>query len=89
MLLKLEGYKAKIIAYKLELLSLETMKLLGSTKKDIDQDKDVENISKLEPTDIVLVHCSLVNNNYQWASKVLFTFVPNKKFGHLITMAPH
>ena len=65
MLLKLEGYKAKIIAYKLELLSLETMKLLGITKEDVDQDKDVENVPKLEPVDIVLLHCSLVNNNYQ------------------------
>ena len=65
LLLKLEGYKAKIIAYKLELLSLETMKLLGITKEDVDQDKDVENVPKLEPVDIVLLHCSLVNNNYQ------------------------
>ena len=64
--------------YKLELLSPETMKLLGSTKKDVDQDKDGEDVPKLESVEVVLVHCNLVNNNYQQASKVLFTFVGNK-----------
>ena len=75
--------------YKLELLSLETMKLLGSTKKDVDQDKDGEDVPKLESVEVVLVHCNLVNNNYQQASKVLFTFVPNKQFGQLINISPH
>ena len=74
---------------KLELLSPETMKLLGSTKKDVDQDKDGEDVPKLESVEVVLVHCNLVNNNYQQASKVLFTFVPNKQFGQLINIAPH
>ena len=40
-------------------------KLLGSTKKDVDQDKDGEDVSKLESVEVVLVHCNLVNNNYQ------------------------
>ena len=71
--------------YKLELLSLETMKLLGSTKKD----KNAEDALKLESVEVVLVHCNLVNNSYQQASKVLFTFVPNKQFGQLITISPH
>ena len=75
--------------YKLELLSSETMKLLGSTKKDVDQDKDGEDVPKLESVEVVLVHCNLVNNSYQQASKVLFTFVPNKQFGQLITNSPH
>ena len=44
---------------------------------------------KLESVEVVLVHCNLVNNNYQQASKVLFTFVPNKQFGQLINIAPH
>ena len=56
------------------------MKLLGSTKKGVDEDKDSENVRKLESVEVVLVHCNLVNNNYQQASKVLFTFVPNKHF---------
>ena len=75
--------------YKLELLSPGTMKLPGSTKKDVDQDKNLEDVPKLESVEVVLVHCNLVNNNYQQASKVLFTFVPNKQFGQLINIAPH
>ena len=71
--------------YKLELLSLETMKLLGSTKKD----KNAEDALKLESVEVVLVHCNLVNNRYQQTSKVLFNFVPNKQFGQLITISPH
>ena len=71
------------------MLSPETMKLLGSTKKDVDQDKDGEDVPKLESVEVVLVHCNLVNNNYQQASKVFFAFVPNKQFGQLINIAPH
>ena len=44
---------------------------------------------KLESVEVVLVHCNLVDNNYQQASKVLFTFVTNKQFGQLINIAPH
>ena len=65
------------------------MKLLGCTKKDVDKDKDGEDVPKLESVEVVLVHCNLVNNSYQQASKVLFTFVPNKQFGQLITISPH
>ena len=65
------------------------MKLLGSTKKDVDKDKNGEDVPKLESVEVVLVHCNLVNNSYQQASKVLFTFVPNKQFGQLITISPH
>ena len=75
--------------YKLELLSPETMKLLGSTKKDVDKDKDGEDVLKLESFEVVLLHCNLVNNSYQQAYKVLFTFVPNKQFDQLITISPH
>ena len=75
--------------YKLELLSLETMKLLGSTKKDVDQDKDGEHIPKLESAEVVSVNCNLVNNNYQQASKLLLTFLPNKQFRQLINIAQY
>ena len=44
---------------------------------------------KLESVEVVLVHCNLVNNNYQQASKVLFTFVTNKQFGQLINISSH
>ena len=74
---------------KLELLTLETMRLLGSTKKDVDKDKDGENVPKLESVELVLVHCNLVKNNYQHTSKVLFTFVPKKQFGQLQNISPH
>ena len=74
--------------YKLELLSQETIELLGSTKKDDDQDKDGEDVAKLESVEVVLAHCNLVNNNYQQASKILFTFVSNKQFGQLINIFP-
>ena len=67
--------------YKLELLSPETMKLLGSTKKDVDSDKNNENVPKLESVEVALVHCNLVKNDYQHSSKVSFSFFPNKQFG--------
>ena len=75
--------------YKLELLTPETMKLLGSTKKDVNVDKNSENIPKLESVEIVLVHCNLVKNDCQHTSKILFIFVPNKQFGQLINISPH
>ena len=74
---------------KLELLTPETLKLLGSGKKDVDKDKNSENVSKLESVEVFLVHCNLVKNDYQHASKVLFTFVPNKQFRQLINISPH
>ena len=72
--------------YKLELLTPETMKLLGSTKKDVDSDKNSENVPKLESVEVVLVHCNLVKNDYHHTSKVLFSFIPNKQFGQLINI---
>ena len=64
------------------------MKLIGSTKKDVDSDKNSENLPKLESVEVVLVHCNLAKNDYQHTSKVLFTFVPNKQFGQLINISP-
>ena len=65
------------------------MKLLGSTRRDVDKDKDGEIVPKLESAEVVLVHCNLVNNDYQHTSKVLFSFVTNKQFGQLINISPH
>ena len=64
-----------------ELVSEETMKLLEFSKKLIDNDKDGKLVSKIEVLNLILMHCNLVNNVYQQASKVLFTFVPNTQFG--------
>ena len=76
-------------SYKLELLSKETMQLLGSSKKDVDKNEDGDNVPKLEAVDVVLVHTNLISNSYQQASEVLITFVPDKQFGQLITITPH
>ena len=57
--------------YTLELLTKETMKLLGSTKDKITKDKNGENVPHLEITEVVLVHCNMVNNDYQQDSRVL------------------
>ena len=76
-------------SYKLELLTPETMRLLGSTKKDVDSDKNSENVPKLESVGVVLVHCNLVKNDHQHSSKVLFSFVLNKQFGQLINISPN
>ena len=65
------------------------MQLLASSKNVIDKNKNGELVPRLETVEVVLVHCNLVNNNYQQTSKVLFTLVPNKQFGQLITITPH
>ena len=74
--------------YSLELLTPETMKLFGSTENKITKDKNGENVPHLEITEVVLVHCNIVNNDYQQDSRVLYTFVPNKAFGSLLEMSP-
>ena len=74
--------------YSLELLTKETMKLLGSTENKITKDKNGENVPHLERTEVVLVHCNIVNNDYQQDSRVLYTFVPNKPFGSLLEISP-
>ena len=74
--------------YNLELLTTKTMKLLGSTENKITKNKNGENVSHLEITEVVLVHCNIVNNDYQQDSRVLYTFVPNKPFGSLLEISP-
>ena len=74
--------------YSLELLTSQTMKLLGSTENKITKDKNGENVPHLEITEVILVHCNIVNNNYQQDSRVLYMFPPNKPFGSLLEMSP-
>ena len=69
--------------YYLELLTPETMKSLGSSKSKITKDENGEDVVK-----VVLVHCNLVNNDYQQESRILYTFVPNKTFGSLLEISP-
>ena len=72
----------------LELLTPETMELLGSTESKITKDENGENVPHLEIVKLELVHCNLVNNDYQQDSRILFTFVPNKSFGSLLEISP-
>ena len=65
------------------------MKLSGSMKKDVDKDKDSENVPKLESIEVDLVHCNLVKNDYQHTSNVSLNFVPNEQFRQLINISPH
>ena len=73
--------------YSLELLTPETMKLLGSTENKITKDKNGENLPHFEITEVVLVHGNIVNNDYQQGSRVLYKFVPNKLFGSLLEIS--
>ena len=74
--------------YYLELLTPETMKLLGRTKSKITKNKDCENLPYLEINEVVLVHCIIVSNNYEQNSRNLYTFVPNKSLGQLLDISP-
>ena len=74
--------------YYLELLTPGTMKLLGSTESKITKEKNGENVPYLEVAELVLVHCNLVNNDYQQDSRILYIFVPNKPFGNSLEISP-
>ena len=74
--------------YTLELLTKETMKLLRSIESKITKNKSGENVPHLEITEVVLIHCNIVNNDYQQDSRVLYTFVPNKPFDNLLEISP-
>ena len=74
--------------YYLELLTPETMILLESTESKINKDKNGQNVPHLEIVELVLVHCNLVNNDYQQDSRILYIFVPNKAFGSLLENLP-
>ena len=68
-------FKTKTGHY-LELSTLEKTKLLGSNKSKITKDKSGENVTYLEITKVVLVHCNIVNNSHQQDSRVLYTLIP-------------
>ena len=64
------------------------MKLLESIANKITKDKNGEKVPHLEITEVVLVHCNMINNDYQHVSRVLYTFVPSKSFGSLLDISP-
>ena len=74
--------------YSLKILTKEIMKLPGTTENKITKNKNGENVPHLEITEIALVHCSIVNNDYQQDSRVLYSFVPNKPFAGLLEVSP-
>ena len=76
-------FRIKIGSY-LELLTPESRKVLGSTKRRIMKEKNGENPQQLEITDVVLVQCNIVNNQYNHDSRILCTFVSSKLFGQLL-----
>ena len=71
----------------LELFTSETMKLVGRTENKITKDHNRENVPRPEITEVVLIHCNIINSDYQHDSRVLYTFVPNKPFGSLLEIA--
>ena len=64
------------------------MKLFGSAESKTSKDKNGENVPHLEVFELVLIHCNLLNNDYQQDSRILFTFVPNKIFCSLLEISP-
>ena len=64
------------------------MKLLGSTESKITKDKNGEQVPHLEVVELEIVHCNIINNNYQRNSRILYTFVPHKPFGSLLEISP-
>ena len=65
-------FKTKV-EYHLQLLTPGTMKLLASTKSNITTNEDFENVPHLEITELILIYCNIVNNDYQQNSRVLST----------------
>ena len=63
------------------------MKLLGTTKSKIAKDENGQNVPHLEITEVELVHCNIVNNDYPQDSRVLYTLFPNKSVGQLLDNA--
>ena len=74
--------------YYLELLMPETMTLLWSTKSKITKIENGENVPHVKINEVILLHCNIVNNDYQQDSGVLYTFVPNKSFDQLLDILP-
>ena len=74
--------------YYFELLTPEAIKLLGSNKSKINNDKNGGSMSHLEINEVVVVHCNIVNNDYPHDSRVLYTVIANKAFGQFLDISP-
>ena len=76
------------IGYYFELLTPETLKLLWSTRSEITMNENSKNVPHLEITEVVLVYCNIVRNNYRHDWRAFYIFVPNKSFGELLDTSP-
>ena len=74
--------------YYFEILTPETLKLLWSTRSEITMDENSKNVPHLEITEVVLVYCNIVRNNYRHDWRAFYIFVPNKSFGELLDTSP-
>ena len=81
-------FKIKTGCY-LQLLTPETLKLVRSDESRVTKSKNSQHVLNLKITELVLVHCNIANNNYEQNSSVLYTFVSNKSFGHLLDILPN
>ena len=72
----------------LELLTSKTMKLVWSAKSKRTKNENCENMPHLEITEEVLIHCNIIDNDYQQDSRVLYTFIPSKSFSQLLDISP-
>ena len=81
-------FKIKTGCY-LQLLTPETLKLVRSDESRVTKNKNSQHVLNLKITELVLVHCNIANNNYEQNSSVLYTFVSNKSFGHLLDILPN
>ena len=69
----------------------KTTRLISSLNNKVNwktKDENGKNVLHLEITEVVLVHCNIVNNNYQLDSRILYTFVTGKSFGQLLDISP-
>ena len=74
--------------YYLKILTPETMEILGRAESKITKDKNGESEPHSKITELVLVHCNIVNNDYQHNSGALYIFVSNNSFGQLSYVSP-
>ena len=72
-----------------ELVTPETMKLLRSITSKVTKDENGEYVVYSEVTEVVLIHCNIVSNDYQEDARVLHTFIRNKSFGQLLDISPN
>ena len=67
---------------------MKLLELFGNTKSKIPKKKNDENIPHLEIFEVVLIHCNIVNSNYQQDSRVLYVYDSNESLGQFLDISP-